>query len=101
MKFEYEIKGIVLDEYDMQRIKEYYEQRCTAEYLAENYDINEKLAMELAYLVRRKMNKYDYTEEEAIREVLIEAEIKTDDEDWYDYDHRTDEKPWDYGKHFN
>lgn len=80
MKFEYEIKGIVLDEYDMQSIHEYYEQRCTAEFLVENYDINEKLAMELAYLVRRKMDKYGYTEEDAIYEVLDEAEIDQDDD---------------------
>lgn len=77
MEFKYEIKGVVLDEYDMQRIHEYYEQRCTAEFLAENYDLNEKLAMELAYLVRRKMDKYGYTEEEAVNEVLAEAEILT------------------------
>lgn len=80
MKFEYEIKGIVLDEHDMQSIHEYYEQRCTAEFLVENYDINEKLAMELAYLVRRKMDKYGYTEEDAIYEVLDEAEIDQDDD---------------------
>lgn len=72
MEFKFEIKGITLDEYDMQRIKEYYEQRCTAEYLVERYGFCEEQAMRFAYEVRRKMLKYDYTEDEAIREVLVE-----------------------------
>lgn len=70
MKFDYEIKGVVLDEYDMQRIKEHYERCCTAEYLVENFDLDEELALRLAGEVRRLMNKYNYDEEEAIREVF-------------------------------
>lgn len=75
MEFKYEIKGITLDEFDMQRIKEYYERRCTAQYLAENYGFDEERAMELGCLVREKMFKYDFTENEAIDEVFEEEGI--------------------------
>lgn len=78
MEFKYEIKGVTLDEFDMINIKQYYEQRCTAQYLAENYGFDEERAMELGYLVREKMFKYDFTEEEAIEEVFEEEGIEID-----------------------
>lgn len=82
MEFKYEIKGVTLNEFDMMRIKEYYEQRCTAQYLAETYGFSEEKAMELGGLVRRKMFKYDFTEDEAIDEVFEEEGIDVDiDED--------------------
>lgn len=70
MKFEYEIKGITLSMSDMCQINEYYEAACTAEYLVENYGVNEERAMQLGYDVRRLMNKYGYDEEGAIEEIL-------------------------------
>ena len=68
MKIEYTIKGITLDSTDMARIKEYYEAACTAEYLLDNYEqvTSETQAMRLGYDVRRIMNKYGYSEEDAI-----------------------------------
>ena len=70
MKFEYTIKGITLNEYDMYDIKEYYEAHCTAEYIADNYDVTDDEAVRLGYEVRRLMNRYGYEEEEAIYEVM-------------------------------
>jgi hypothetical protein len=70
MKIKYEIKGVTLDEFDMQRIKEYYEVHCTAEYLMDNYELTEEEAVELGYDVRRLMFKYGYNEEEAIEQVM-------------------------------
>lgn len=77
MKFDYEIKGVVLDEYDMQRIKEHYERCCTAEYLVENFDLDEELSLHFAGVIRRLMYKYDWSEDFAIREVLVEEGILT------------------------
>lgn len=75
MEFKYEIKGVTLDEFDMQHIKEYYEAHCTAEYLMENYELTEEKAVELGYEVRRLMFKYGYDEEYAIEEVMKKEEL--------------------------
>ena len=70
MEFKYEIKGITLNECDMYEIKEYYEAHCTAEYIADNYDVTDEDAVRIGYKVRRLMDKYDITEEEAIYEIM-------------------------------
>jgi hypothetical protein len=72
MEFAYKIKGITLNEYDMYDIKKYYEAHCTAEYIADNYDVTEEEAIVLGYQVRRLMDKYGSTEEDAIYEVMKE-----------------------------
>lgn len=72
MKFAYEIKGVTLNEYDMYDIKKYYEAHCTAEYIADNYDVTEEEAVKLGYEVRRLMDKYGSEEEDAIYEVMKE-----------------------------
>jgi hypothetical protein len=74
MKMQYEIKGVTLNEFDMQRIKEYYEAHCTAEYLIDNYELTEEKAVELGYDVRRLMFKYGYNEEEAIKKVVSDTD---------------------------
>ena len=74
MKIQYEIKGITLNEYDMYDIKKYYEAHCTAEYIADNYDVTEEEAVKLGYEVRRLMDKYDSTEEDAIEQVMRKIE---------------------------
>ena len=81
MVIEYTIKGITLSVSDLIDIDRYYEAACTAEYLLENYEqvTTEEQAMELGYEVRRKMDKYGYSEEDAIDEVL--AEHASEDED--------------------
>ena len=73
MKFTYEIKGVTLNMQDMMEVCQYYRVACTAEYLLENYDLTEDKAMGLAYNVRVLMDKYDYTEIEAIEEVMREG----------------------------
>lgn len=70
MKFEYKVKGITLGENEMRDIHQHYEILCTAEYILENWDFTEDEATKLAYEVRRCMDKYDMTEEEAIHEIL-------------------------------
>lgn len=81
MVIEYTIKGITLSVSDLIDIDRYYEAACTAEYLLENYEqvTTEEQAMELGYEVRRKMDKYGYSEEDAIDEVL--QEHASEDED--------------------
>lgn len=74
MKFEYEIKGITLNEYDMYDIKKYYEVTCSAEYIMDNYDVTEKEAMKLGERVRRLMDRYGGTEEDAVYEVMRSRE---------------------------
>ena len=81
MEFKYEIKGITLDEFDMQRIKEYYEQRCTAEYLVENYNLDEEQAMRFAFDIRELMGDWNISETEAIYEILGNAGINDEEED--------------------
>lgn len=82
MVIEYTIKGITLSVSDLIDINRYYEAACTAEYLLENYEqvTSEEQAMELGYEVRRKMDKYGYSEEDAIDMVLAEHAL----EDEYD-----------------
>ena len=71
MKKTYEIKGITLSLSEMSDISQYYEAYCTAEYMLENYEkVTEENALELGYEVRRLMAKYDYSEDEAISEVI-------------------------------
>ena len=71
MKFQYKVKGVILDVYDLININEYYEAACTAEYLMDNYGItNEDKAMRLGSDVRRYMNKNNVTEDVAIEEIM-------------------------------
>lgn len=72
MKIEYIIKGITLDVNDLMAVTAYYKRACTAEYIFENYPQieNEAKAMDLAYEVRRLMDKYNYDEFEAVENIL-------------------------------
>ena len=71
--FEYEIKGIKLDVEDMIRIHNYYEAACTAEYVMYNYGINsDEEALKIGYNVRGLMDKYGYTENEALDEFMAD-----------------------------
>lgn len=69
-EFTYVIKGVTLDMCDMAIIKQTYEIYCTTEYLMDNYELNEEQALRYAADVRRLMDKYGYTEDEAIDEIL-------------------------------
>ena len=66
----YTIKGITLNAREITDIHNYYEATCTAEYIMENYDAPESLAMNYAHDIRRQMDKYGYDETEAIYRVL-------------------------------
>ena len=81
MKISYKIKGITLNKSELAEIDEYYEAACTAEHLAKHYGLDEEKAMDAGYEVRRKMRKFDYTEEDAISEVLSEMEESEEEED--------------------
>ena len=78
MKFEYKIKGVTLDEHDMICIKNYYEQRCTAEYLVENYGLDEEQAMRLAFDVRELMDDFGCDEDMAIETVFQKEGVAID-----------------------
>lgn len=80
MKIEYKIKGITLDESELCEIHSYYEIACAAEYLLDNYDMDEENAIETATEVRRLMNKYGYDEEDAISEVLAQEDDDEEEE---------------------
>lgn len=69
----YTIKGIELNEDELRELSQYYEAALTSKYLCENYpDVNEDIALELGYEVHRQMRKYDFSESDAINEVLSE-----------------------------
>ena len=64
---------VELDDIDMHRVHEHYQEQCTADYLRENNrDWSEDKVQSIAYETRRQMFKYDYTEEEAI-DIAIES----------------------------
>ena len=71
LEIKYKIKGIVLHEPELREIHSYYEIACTAEYLMENYEIDEEDAIKTAGKVRRLMDKYGYNEEEAVSEIMM------------------------------
>lgn len=62
--------GIELGPVEMSDIHRYYEIQCTADCLIENHNVPENEAEEKAEEVRIMMDKYGFTEEEAIDEIL-------------------------------
>lgn len=71
--FELEIKGVKLDINDMMKVHQYYEAACTAEYVMENYGIESAdEALKIGYNIRRLMDKFDYTEREALDEFMVD-----------------------------
>lgn len=54
---------------DMMHISKEYAIRSTQEYLVKNYKLDDETARDMAFEVRRKMDKYGFDEEEAIEEV--------------------------------
>ena len=75
MEIKYEIKGITLDVGDLIEIHRYYEAACTAEFVMENYEVSdEDQALQIGYDVRRLMDKYDYSELEAIDKIMEEID---------------------------
>jgi hypothetical protein len=69
-EFTFEIKGVTLNMNEMNAIHTQYQIFSTAEYIMENYGLDEKTALKKAADVRRRMDKYGLDEETAIDEVL-------------------------------
>ena len=69
-EFTFEIKGITLNMCEMNEIHTQYQIYTTAEYLMENYGLDEKTALSKAADVRRFMDKYGLDEETAVDEIL-------------------------------
>ena len=70
-----EIKGKLYTMDELCYLHKRYEVLCTAEYLLDNKGLDEHEAMEKAEEVRRIMDKYDFSEEEAI-EKLFKEEVR-------------------------
>ena len=66
----YKIKGIELNEYEMQCIKNYYLEQSTRDTIIYNYDIDEDEASILAFEIRELMNDIEIPENEAIITIL-------------------------------
>lgn len=100
MKFEYTIKGVTLNEYEMYEIKKYYDAHCTAEYIYDNYYVTEEQAIKLGYEVRRLMDKYGGEEEDTIPVAMDNLNIReqTDDDDYTpsaEHGDYSPSNPWD------
>ena len=78
MQIEYKLDdGKVLNVMQLGKIAEFYNAMCTAEYIQDTYNIvNEDLAKELGYCARNIMNKYDYSEDEAINQLMRDEKYK-------------------------
>ena len=67
---------VELNDIDMQRIHEYFQQQSTADYIRENYPIlTEKKVQAYAAEVRVRMDKYGCGEDEAV-EYIVEKRRK-------------------------
>lgn len=71
---------VTLNAIDMMNISDTYKIMCTQEFLLEYYpDLGVKEAKEIAAEVHRQMDKYDFTEEEAIDEVFRSRKDNADE----------------------
>lgn len=62
---------VELNDIDMQRIHEYFQQQSTADYIRENYPVlTEKKVQAYAAEVRARMDKYDCSEDEAVGHII-------------------------------
>jgi hypothetical protein len=60
-----------LNDIDMQRIHEYFQQQCTADYIRENFSgLTEEEVQTYALEVRMRMDKYGCGEEEAVGHII-------------------------------
>ena len=67
-----EIWGKLYTMEELYYLHKQYEILCTAEYLMENRGLDEQEALQKASEVRRIMDKYDFSEDEAIKEIFKE-----------------------------
>ena len=80
-EFKFEIKGVTLNMDDMNRIKEQYEIYCTAEFLMENYPIEEPMALRLASDIRDIMDETGCDEIDAVHQVFYYEGLNFNEED--------------------
>ena len=66
----YKIKGIELNEYEMQCIKNYYLEQSTKDTIIYNYNVDEDKASLLAFEIRELMDDIEIPENEAIITIL-------------------------------
>lgn len=76
----YKIKGIELNEYEMQCIKNYYLEQSTRDTIIYNYDIDEDVASLLAFEIRELMDDREIPESEAIITILTKHNYLQGDE---------------------
>jgi len=82
LNISYTIKGIELNENELRELSQYYEAALAGKYLCENYpEVNENIALELGYEVHRQMRKYDFSESDAINEVIGEYRSSLNEEE--------------------
>lgn len=79
-EFTFAIKGITLNMDDMNRIKDQYGIFSTAEFLMENYPIEEQTALRLASDIREIMDETGCDEIDAVREVFYYEGLNFNDE---------------------
>lgn len=73
--FDCSVNGVKLEVNDLIRLSAFYEASCTAEYLHENYGIEEDVALELGYEVREMMAATDMSEVDSIDEVFANRDL--------------------------
>lgn len=73
--FDCSVNGVKLEVNDLVKLSMFYEASCTAEYLHENYGIEEDVALKLGYEIREMMANKDMTEEEAIDAVFADRNL--------------------------
>ncbi len=78
-EYTYELKHVTktLTMSNMCEINQYYEAACTAEFILDNLedfnlplDMTKETALQFGYDVRHQMDKYGYSEEDAISQVI-------------------------------
>ena len=74
-----EIQGKFYTMDELCYLHQQYEILCTAEYLMESRDLSEQEALQKASEVRRLMDKYDFSEDEAIKEIFKEDTLSGTD----------------------
>ena len=74
-KFDCSVNGVKLEVSDLIRLSAFYEASCTAEYLHENYGIEEDVALKLGYEIREMMANKGMSEVDSIDEVFADREL--------------------------
>lgn len=75
-RYECHVNGILLEPWEMIKIREYYEACCYAEKITDEYDIESAKSIELGYKVRERMSDDNATKEDGIIKEIVEATLK-------------------------